>query len=271
MKWIISDIKRGENNNEILAVEFKPLNAAPYCKEAFERCNKVLIMSATISDPDQFCKNVGLKREEVEFIAAPSDFPKENRPIYVCNTAKLDWRSLQLVDIQIKIATKVDELMTKYKDHKGIIHTTSYKQSNFIPEKISAKNVARLIETTNNSSLNSRTREQVIAEHVNSVNPTVLISPSLNTGLELNDELSRFQIIVKVPYPDLSDRWIKAKKDSDQSWYVWQTVLELEQAYGRSVRSKEDYADTYILDSGFLYFFSKNRGMFADWFVEALR
>jgi Rad3-related DNA helicase len=75
----------------------------PYCKEAFERCNKVLIMSATISDPDQFCKNVGLKREEVEIIAAPSDFPKENRPIYVCNTAKLDWKSLQLEDIQIKL------------------------------------------------------------------------------------------------------------------------------------------------------------------------
>jgi Helicase C-terminal domain/Luciferase-like monooxygenase len=79
------------------------------------------------------------------------------------------------------------------------------------------------------------------------------------------------QIIVKVPYPDLSDRWIKAKKDSDQSWYIWQTVLELEQAYGRSVRSKEDFADTYILDSGFMYFFSRNRGMFAGWFVEALR
>jgi ATP-dependent DNA helicase DinG len=76
----------------------------------------------------------------------------------------------------------------------------------------------------------------------------------------LKDELSRFQIIVKVPYPDLSDRWIKAKKDSDQSWYVWQSVLELEQAYSRSVRSKEDYA-----------FLARNRGMFADWFVEALR
>jgi ATP-dependent DNA helicase DinG len=111
----------------------------------------------------------------------------------------------------------------------------------------------------------------VIAEHVNSVNPTVLISPSLNTGLDLKDELSRLQIIVKVPYPDLSDRWIKAKKDSDQSWYIWQTVLELEQAYGRSVRSKQDYADTYILDSRFLYFLNKNRSMFADWFVEALR
>jgi len=33
-----------------------------------------------------------------------------------------------------------------------------------------------------------------------------LISPSLHTGLDLKNELSRFQIITKVPYPNKSDR-----------------------------------------------------------------
>jgi ATP-dependent DNA helicase DinG len=48
-------------------------------------------------------------------------------------------------------------------------------------------------------------RDEVIAEHVNSTKPNVLISPSLYTGLDLKDDLSRFQIIVKVPYPDLGE------------------------------------------------------------------
>jgi hypothetical protein len=30
----------------------------------------------------------------------------------------------------------------------------------------------------------------------------VLISPSFNTGLDLKDDYARFQIIVKVPYPN---------------------------------------------------------------------
>ncbi len=49
-------------------------------------------------------------------------------------------------------------------------------------------------------------REEVIAEHVNSTKPTVLISPSLHTGLYLKDDLSRFQIITKVPYPRIVAR-----------------------------------------------------------------
>ena len=83
---------------------------------------------------------------------------------------------------------------------------------------------------------------------------TVLISPSLHTGLDLKDELSRFQIITKVPYPNKSDRWTNAKRVADSEWYYWQTALKLIQAYGRSVRSKDDWARTYILDSASGYY-----------------
>jgi ATP-dependent DNA helicase DinG len=55
-------------------------------------------------------------------------------------------------------------------------------------------------------------RDEIIAEHANGTRPTVLISPSLHTGLDLKDDLSRFQIIVKLPYPDLGDRWINEKR-----------------------------------------------------------
>ena len=111
----------------------------------------------------------------------------------------------------------------------------------------------------------------MIQEHINSVKPTVLISPSLHTGLDLKGELSRFQIITKVPYPNKGDRWINAKRHLDEDWYYWQTALKLAQAYGRSIRSKEDWAMTYVLDSGFGHFVNKNRNLFPDWFRQAIR
>ena len=81
----------------------------------------------------------------------------------------------------------------------------------------------------------------------------MLISPSVHTGLDLKGELSRFQILVKVPYPSLGDRWIRKKQTLDGGkWYRWQTVLKTVQAYGRSVRSKDDWAKTYLLDSAHL-------------------
>jgi ATP-dependent DNA helicase DinG len=46
--WIVSAIKK--EGYEVTWVELKPLDTSEYCKNVFERCNKTLIMSATILD-----------------------------------------------------------------------------------------------------------------------------------------------------------------------------------------------------------------------------
>ena len=262
--WIVNEIKK--ENNEVTRVEFKPLDVSPYCKDVFEICNRTLMMSATILDSKIFCESLGLAPEEVKFIQVSSDFPLQNRPIYPLNTAYLNSNSLQQHEIQIKIARAIDNLMTLHRNDKGIIHTTSYKQLDFIKQNISQTNQRRLLQT--NPEIQ---RDEVIAEHVNSTKPTVPISPSLYIGLNLKNDLSRFQIITKVPYPDLGDRWINEKRKINGQWYIWQTALRLVQGYGRSIRSKEDYAVTYVLDSGFENFVKKNKNIFPDWFTQAIQ
>ncbi|MFZ0512567.1 MAG: helicase C-terminal domain-containing protein, partial [Candidatus Nitrosopolaris sp.] len=131
---------------------------------------------------------------------------------------------------------------------------------------ISKLNQRRLLETNPDVE-----RDEIIDEHFKSSKPTVLISPSLHLGLDLKDDLSRFQIITKVPYPSLGDRWIDEKRKRSEQWYSWQTGLRLVQAYGRSVRSKDDWAITYILDAAFGYFITKNRNILPAWFTEAIR
>jgi ATP-dependent DNA helicase DinG len=82
-----------------------------------------------------FCTSLGLAPEE--------DFPLQNRPIYPLNIAHLNSDSLKQQEVQIKIARAINNLMTLHKNHKGIIHTTSYKQLNFIKENISQTNKRR--------------------------------------------------------------------------------------------------------------------------------
>jgi ATP-dependent DNA helicase DinG len=265
--WIVSEIKK--ENYEVVKVELKPLDISPYCKAVFEKCSKTLIMSATILNHKAFCRSVGLSGEEdkVKFIQIPSDFPLEHRPIYPLNITYLNYNNLQSNEVKLAIAKTVDNLMTLHKNDKGIIHTTSYDQLNFIKENISQINARRLLVTDPEIQ-----RDEVILQHTNStVKPTVLISPSLHTGLDLKDKLSRFQIITKVPYPNKSDRWTNAKRDVDEYWYYWQTALKLIQAYGRSIRSKDDWAKTYILDSAFGYFVKKNKDILPSWFIQAIR
>jgi ATP-dependent DNA helicase DinG len=264
--WIVSDIIK--ENYEVVKVEFKPLDISKYCKAVFDKCSKTIIMSATILNHKTFCKNIGISpdSEEVKFIQVPSDFPVENRPIYPMNVAYLNYNNLQLQETKSAITNAVNNLMTIHNKHKGIIHTTSYEQLNFIKDNISKENARRLIVTDPEIQ-----RDEVVQEHFYAKKPTVLISPSLHTGLDLKEDLSRFQIITKVPYPNKSDRWINAKRNKVPDWYYWQTGLKLVQAYGRSVRSKDDWARTYILDSAFQYFLRKNREILPSWFLNAIK
>jgi ATP-dependent DNA helicase DinG len=262
--WIVSEIKR--EGNEIVRVELKPLDTAPYCSPLFELCDKTLMMSATILDKSAFCSSIGLLPQDVKFIQVGSDFPLQHRTIYPLNVEYLNYKTLNEDRVKQRIAAMVDKIMTFHKNHKGIIHTTSYTQLNFIKENISQENKLRLIETNPEVE-----RVEVIEEHINATKPTVLISPSLHLGLDLKDDLSRFQVITKVPYPSLGDRWIDGKRRKNGQWYNWQTALKLVQGYGRSVRSKDDWATTYVLDDVFRGFVHKNSHILPGWFMEAIR
>ncbi len=263
--WIVADVHK--EKYEVTRVDIKPLDTSPYCRSVFEKCHKSIIMSATILNNEVFAKNMGFEStDNVKFIRAESDFPIENRPIFPLGVAYLNFNNLQKFEVQTKISKAIDNIMHIHKDEKGIVHTTSYDQLAFIKANLSTQNARRLLVTDPDIE-----RDEVIREHIHSKRPTVLISPSLHTGLDLKDGLSRFQVITKIPYPNTVDRWISAKRIKDESWYYLQTGLRLIQGYGRSIRSKEDWAKTYILDSAFDYFVKKNRTFLPDWFVSAIR
>ena len=132
-------------NRKIYKVTFKPIDVAPYCTALLNHCHTTFIMSATILDIDTFCKNIGLDRNQTKFIEVGSDFPLENRPIYALNTAYLNYNSLQIPEIQRSLANAVDKIMDLHSNDKGIIHTTSYKQVEFLRHLISIKNRRRLL------------------------------------------------------------------------------------------------------------------------------
>ena len=264
--WIVSEVHK--ENYDIMRVDLKPLDPSKYIRTIVEKCPKTLIMSATILNHKSFEKNLGLNSEdnETKFIQIQSDFPVENRPIFPLSIEYLNFSNLQQMDVKTKISRAIDNIMHIHSNDKGIIHTSSYEQLNFIKENLSKMNSRRLILTDPEIE-----RDEVIKEHAESRKPTVLISPSLHTGLDLKDHLSRFQIITKVPYPNIADKWTSEKRRINKEWYYWQTALRLVQAYGRSIRSKDDWAKTYVLDSAFNYFVKVNNNILPRWFLSAIR
>ncbi len=262
--WIVSSIQR-DMQNQLTRATLTPLETSGYFGDILDKGTVNLFMSATILSKEYLCKISGLKPDQVKFVQVrDSDFPVKNRPIHLMNVAWLNARSMQ--ESMPKIVKAIDNIMTIHKNEKGIIHTTSYSQLQYIRDNLSKENASRLIET--GSALG---REEVLEKHYKSVKPTVVISPSMHLGVDLKDDLSRFQIITKVPYPDLTDRKVSVMKDRDQRWYTWYTVLRLAQSYGRSIRSADDFATTYILDSSISFLLKNAQDMMPKWFMEAVK
>ena len=261
--WLVTNIDR-KSKDLIRKITLTPLDISYYFKEILDVSNYGLFMSATILNKEYLCKITGLSQDEIKFIRVKhSDFPKENRPIHLMNIAWLNSRNI-LDNLPI-IAKTVNNIMSIHKNEKGIIHTTSYFQLEYIKNNLNKENLQRLIESGPNTD-----RIETLQRHSQNPRPTVLISPSFYQGLDLKDDLSRFQIITKIPYPDLSDKKVAALRKKDMNWYLWNTIVRLTQTYGRSIRSQEDHASTYILDSNINYLLRNVNDMFPSWFTEAI-
>jgi Rad3-related DNA helicase len=85
---------------------------SPYCKDVFTKCNKTLLMSATILDIKTFCSSIGLEHDDVKVIRVGSDFPPQNRPIYPLAAAYLNYDNLHKEEVKAAIAKSVDIIMT---------------------------------------------------------------------------------------------------------------------------------------------------------------
>jgi Rad3-related DNA helicase len=252
-KWI------ADPDEQKRRVAFKPINVSPFAKSlVFGFADIVILSSATISR--SYVRNC-LGIEDFEYFEVPSTFPVENRPIYPINCGKMGFRFIN--ETLPSIVRAVDEIISDFPTKKGIIHATSYKIAQYIKAKSKHKN--RLIDH------NSFNRIEKLQEHMTSVEPTVLLSPSMTEGVDLKGDLSSFQVIVKIPYASLGDKQIKARMQEDKIWYANLAAVTLMQAYGRSVRSSTDVAVTFVLDSAFKYFVKSNESLFCNWFREAIR
>lgn len=233
--------------------EFKPIDVAPYAYSNFFRLgNRVLLMSATIVNKDIFAQSIGIGESEVAYLSIPSPFPVENRPVHFLPVGSM---SKSMIDSTLpKMVEVVKMLLDKHPNEKGIIHCTNFKVAKFVNENVDSRRLV-LHDSSN--------REEMLKFHVSSKDPTVLVSPSMMEGVDLYDDLSRFQIICKVPFPYLGDLVVKKRMENNKFWYPYMTAKSIIQSLGRSIRNEKDYAVSYILDSDWEKFFRMNSNMFS--------
>jgi len=257
--WVLETSYNEKLRQKELSLE--PIWAYDYLdKYVFSHYDMVFLMSGTILDKNLFCQLNGLDVEKAVYYSIESPFPVKNRPIYYMPVGKMSFK--QKEETFERYIPYIKKILDKYSTSKGVIHTNSFELSNWIQKSIKDK---RLIfhDSTN--------KDEMLRMHCESDKPTVIVSPSMDTGVSFDDDLARFQIIAKIPYPTLGSQKNKMRQSNNPDWYSWKTVSGIIQMSGRPVRSNKDYADTIIIDGSFGDVMKHSSQFLPDWVQTAIK
>jgi Rad3-related DNA helicase len=239
----------------------EPIWSADYLdRYVWSHYDHVVLMSGTLLSKSIFTRLAGIDVARSVYYSIPSPFPVENRPIYYMPLGKMSWAKKE--ETFNKYVPMISRILNKYKDKKGIIHTNSFELSNWIQQRVQN---SRLIFH------DSEGQADALRRHFESKEDTVIVSPSLHTGVSFDDSKARFQIVAKMPYPSLGSQKNKLRQKVDPEWYAWRTCVSLIQTLGRINRSSTDYGETVILDESFSDILRHSSEFIPDWIQAAIK
>jgi len=248
--WVVTEGK---------PVIFDPIFPRKQNEFLFQGVEKVILTSATIRP--KTCDLLGIKKNELTFYEAPSTFPIERRPFIHIPTIKLTHRSTPAELRQWVI--KIDQILSKREGRKGVIHTVSYRRADYLLQR--SRHRDRML------SHDTRSAPKVVSEFKRSTGDCVLVSPSATTGYDFPYGECRFQIITKVPFPDMRSKVLRARCEKDKDYAMYLAMQDLVQASGRGMRAPDDYCETFIVDDSISWFLFKYKDFAPEWFVDSYK
>jgi hypothetical protein len=251
------------NNQMDISAEFKPFSVVDDTQNLLSLGNICIFLTGTLGSKDKFCEWNNINPDETYYIYEKSPFAVEKRPIYTDFVGRMSgfrkggvpkWKNPRAID-------KLKELLERHSNEKGVIHTSSNEQAFWIMDEL--KDYPLVF-------VGGEDRNIVLKDFTQTKENVILIGASIKDGVDFKGDLCRFQIVFKIPYPQLNEQ-VKYRRDLDPKWFYYQTVMALMQAYGRGIRDMDDWCVMYIIDSSFKQLFDYNRGFFNEYFAEAVQ
>ena len=222
------------------------------------KTQKIVLLSATIGKKD--VEALGLGRKRVRYMECNHPIKYDRRPVINDWVTPVRHNNFEEATIEICNYLNDSGILEYHKGQKGLIHAT-YSQADIMKRHL--KDSRFIFHTSEN-------KREKYQEFMNS-DPgegKVLVASGMYEGLDLPDDLGRWQAITKVPWPSLGDPATKYKAERDSEWYEWQTLKDMIQACGRICRNPTDFGVSYILDGTFKGL--KESELAPKWFRDAL-
>lgn len=231
-----------------------------------------IFMSATIGDTkekiQEFSKNHGI--DDPYLIINYSDFDYSNSPILMV-TPSLKMSYAEKAENMPKMLKRIQKIVFNNPKKTGLIHTGSYANMDMLKSFAEANNIDdRFVWCRTAKEKREGVRQVQWDIDTEGWSNRVLVGASLLEGVDLKDDLCRFNVFMKVPFASLGDELVKRMMEAYDGWYSWVTMQQVVQGIGRSNRHKKDYSTVYLLDGSFMGFF-RNYGVLPRVISERIR
>jgi ATP-dependent DNA helicase DinG len=219
----------------------------------------VILTSATIVP--KTAELLGIPTGNLNYREFPHSFPEANRPLIHIPTVGMNYRIGEMEN-RIWLA-RLDKIIEANLGTKGIVHTVSYARRDLVLDRSAHKQHMMTHQRVNT--------ESVVRSFKSSPAPAILVSPSMVTGWDFPGDECRWQVIVKMPYPDTRGTIMKARSNGDKDFINYIVVQQLIQATGRGCRSEDDFCATFVIDNNITWFLDRNKHLLVEWFGGAYR
>lgn len=208
----------------------------------FRGAKKVVLTSATVTE--DIVNYLSIPRDNYKYITLPSPFPPKNRLLIYIPTDRVDYK-LMNDDSRLQIlVNRMDRAIEARQDRKGVLQCLSYEWGRRIQE------MSRHQYITHKS---GGVREAV-ARYINAGPGAILLSPAVKEGFDFTGDQCRYQIILKVPFPDTREPLLSARKDLDKKYPYYLAMRSMIQMCGRATRGMDDWSEILIFDDHWSYF-----------------
>jgi hypothetical protein len=221
-------------------VGFEPVRLSAYTRGLFSNVPRVFMMSASLSE---FAMKLLMPSDtRYDYRAWPPVFPQQNSPVYHIPTVKLSWKSTD-EDFALVVST-MDKIIEGRLDRKGIVHTVSYGRAK---KALAASRYRHLFEWNDDSAGLYAALDRFRRSEGRT--GRILVTPSVEEGFDFPDDYCEYQIVLKFPFPNETQRVVKERCAQIAGYRLHHAAQKIVQMRGRAVRSESDRAEMFILDN----------------------
>jgi Rad3-related DNA helicase len=269
--WVVNS----EFDGPDFSVEFKPIFVGRFLDSyLWSQGNKTILSSATIPKSG-FLEEIGLDDRDVGRVEVPSTFPTERRPVYTDDTVGKMTKAKRDSTIP-QMAERIADIADEHEGQRGFVHCHSYgimqRLYDALPGRVKTRTTCQDGDDREVSLDDWLAQDIDDRGYADDEGGQIFLSVAMDEGISLDDWRARWQVIAKAAYPFMGAERVQYRMDklNDWNWYAGTAAINLQQAVGRGMRSKDDWCQTYVLDTSAATLIERNEHLFEDWFLDSV-